>query len=112
MTPDEMKIDRKPPVDVTTYPSRWHFIAERTANLVKEKNLQYGDSYSQTEEVFRKLFPQGVPVERLGDVLFMARVWNKIKRFATNNDPIGENPVNDIMGYCLLYLEKKERGAK
>lgn len=106
------QLDPLPGENVKHYPSRWHFIAERTANLVSEKNTAYGDSFSQAEEVFQLLFPKGVPTERLGDVLFMARVWDKFKRFATANDPTVENPVNDILGYCILYLEKKERGGK
>ena len=97
--------------NVKTYPSRWHFICERTANLVKEKNAAYGDSFAQAEEVFKLLFPNGVPADRVGDLLFMARMWDKFKRFATKPDAYGENPVADMHGYCTLYLELHERNG-
>ncbi len=98
--------------DPTVYNSRYHFIAERVATVVQGKNSAYGDAFAESEKFFRLLFPDGIPAERLGDALFLVRIWDKLKRFATGNDPAGENPIEDVIGYALNYLEKKERGVK
>lgn len=94
-----------------TYPSRWHFIAERTASLVKEKNAAYGSSFEDSVTIMRLLYPKGISVEQLEDSLAIVRVLDKLKRIATKKDAFNENPWQDILGYALLSLERSERGG-
>lgn len=98
--------------NVTVYPSRWHFIAERVANLVKEKNAAYGNSFEDSTKIMQLLYPEGVKPEQLQDFLAIIRVMDKVKRIATKKDAFGENPWQDILGYALLSLEQAERGVK
>lgn len=88
------------------YKSRWHQIAEEIADTVCKKNQAYGDSFAQCETFLRLLYPNGVPPDQFGRMLTLVRQWDKIKRFATNNDPEGEDPQADMVGYSLLHLAK------
>ena len=45
-----------------------------------------------------------------GDVLTIARIWDKIKRIATDKDAFGESPYKDIAGYAILGVGKKKAG--
>lgn len=82
--------------------------AEQIANLVNEKNAAYGDSFAKSQEVIRTLYPNGIPVEQYSNALAMIRVIDKLFRIATNNDPFGENPWDDIVGYGLLAATNGE----
>lgn len=97
--------------DVKHFPSRWHFIAERTADLVKTKNAAYGNSFEQSGEFMAMLYPDGVKPEQMKDFLCIVRVMDKIKRISTKKDAFGENPWQDILGYALLTLEQQERNG-
>lgn len=100
-------------VEVKTYPSRWHFIAERTADLVKEKNKAYGFSFEDSTLIAQLLYPSGVEFHQMQDFLSIIRVLDKLKRIATQKDAFGESPWQDVMGYALLALEQQERkGSK
>jgi len=88
-------------------------IAEEIADLVIEKQKAYGNSFGEAESFLRLLYPDGIPVEKYKDMLTLVRIWDKIKRIATDKDALGESPYNDIMGYCLLALnEIKQKGDK
>ena len=81
-------------------------IGNDIGELVAEKQLQYGDSFGKSGAMLKILYPDGVPVESLDDVLVIARILDKIFRIATDNDPTGESPFRDIAGYCLLAIRK------
>ncbi len=80
--------------------------------LVEKKNAAYGDSFRVSGEALRLLYPDGVPPAKLDDALLLARIWDKMKRIATDNDAFGETPYQDIAGYGLcgvaLHQPKKE----
>jgi hypothetical protein len=71
------------------------------ANLVHKKNTAYGDSIRSSVTLLGELWPDGIPVSSYKDLLLLVRMFDKMKRIATNNDPSGENPYQDICGYAL-----------
>jgi hypothetical protein len=83
--------------------------------LVEQKNAAYGDSFNVAGEALRLLYPQGIPPEKLDDALLLARIWDKMKRIATDKDAFGETPYQDIAGYGLcgvaLHQNKKESSS-
>jgi len=81
-------------------------IGNDVGELVAKKNKQYGNSFGRSGAILKILYPEGVPVESLDDVLIIARILDKIYRIATNNDPTGESPFEDILGYCLLAIKR------
>jgi hypothetical protein len=83
-------------------------IASEIADLVREKNKAYGNSFHTVVEVFSLLYPEGIKIDQIGDMLFLMRIWDKMVRIATNKGAFGENPYNDIVGYALLAAEKYE----
>ena len=77
-------------------------IATNIGKLVDEKNKAYGNSFHQTGEFLRLLYPDGINPEQYADALCLVRIWDKMKRIATSRDFLGENPYEDICGYSLL----------
>ena len=55
--------------------------------LVAKKNTAYGDSYRDSCEFLRLLYPKGISPEDYANVLYIIRIFDKLKRIATNNDP-------------------------
>lgn len=86
-----------------------HEIAHAVADLVNRKQEQYGDSFGKSETVLKTLYPNGIPPEQLRSALTVVRVVDKLFRIATNNDPTGESPWRDIVGYGLLELSREEK---
>jgi hypothetical protein len=82
-------------------------IAADVAELVKSKQSQYGDSFGKAGDVLRLLYPNGIKPEAYDDVLTVARVLDKLFRVATANDPTGESPWRDLMGYALLACSRR-----
>lgn len=83
-------------------------IATEIGTLVDEKNKAYGDSFAKTGEFLRLLYPDGIPPEKYGDALCLVRMWDKMKRIATDKDALGESPYRDIAGYALLGIRMTE----
>ena len=73
--------------------------------LVEQKNAAYGDSFRVAGEALRLLYPDGIPPAQLDDALLLARIWDKMKRIATDKDAFGETPYQDIAGYGLLGVD-------
>lgn len=90
----------------------FHKIAEEVAELVKTKNKAYGNSFHETAVIFSILYPCGISTEEMPNALFLIRIWDKMKRIATNKDALGESPYKDIIGYALLALERDEKLKK
>ena len=84
--------------------SVFHRTAEALADVVSEKNLKYGDSFSVAPRMLELLYPDGVRPEQYKDMLTIVRMLDKMKRIATDKDPNGESPYQDIAGYALLKL--------
>jgi hypothetical protein len=79
--------------------------------LVDEKNKAYGSSFHKAGEILRILYPNGVPVSKYQDMLFLVRVLDKMFRIATSKDAFGENPAKDIAGYAILMSEVSKAAA-
>ena len=77
--------------------------AVQVAELVTEKNKAYGNSSESSVEFFKLLYPNGVPVEQYQNVLLFARMFDKLKRIANNQEGFqGEDAKQDLLGYALL----------
>lgn len=75
------------------------------AATLEDKAMAYGNSFQQTGEFIKLLYPSGIPVEAYDDALTMVRMYDKMKRIANNPgraDPGGEDPFHDIAGYAVL----------
>ena len=77
--------------------------------LVDRKQAQYGDAVSASHKVMLELFPQGVPVEKLGDMLLIVRIIDKLCRLTRGNGEGGEDAWADIAGYGLLGMRHREQ---
>jgi len=77
--------------------------------LVDEKNKAYGSSFDDAGDFLRILYPQGISVSQYGDALALVRIFDKMKRIATDKDAFGESPYADIAGYGLLGLKKSRK---
>jgi hypothetical protein len=81
-------------------------LGEEVGQLVDEKNTAYGNSFNVAEDFIKLLWPNGVPPEAFNDMLCVVRIFDKLKRIATNKAYGGESPYRDIAGYALLGLMK------
>lgn len=81
-------------------------IAKEVGELVKAKNKAYGNSFGETGAFLKLLYPKGIGVDQYDDVLLIVRIFDKLKRIATNKDAFGESPYRDIAGYAILGISK------
>ncbi|OQX52975.1 MAG: hypothetical protein B5M53_07545 [Candidatus Cloacimonas sp. 4484_209] len=91
--------------------------ARSIGRLVDQKNKAYGDSFRNSGDILRILYPDGIKPEQYDDMLALARIIDKMFRIATNRDAFSENPYVDIAGYAILRSkqieeEKKEKEIK
>jgi hypothetical protein len=84
-------------------------IAEQIGKTVAEKNIAYGNSFAEAEQFLKILYPNGIPVTSYGDVLCIARIFDKLKRIATKKDAFGESPYADLAGYAILGLHRDNK---
>ncbi len=75
--------------------------------MVDIKNIAYGDSFKQADKILMLLFPDGVAPDKYQDILFIARVIDKLFRIATDKTAFGENPAQDIAGYSILKCHQQ-----
>ena len=83
-------------------------IAAVLGRLVTEKNKAYGNSFFDSITFLKILYPNGVTPDQYGDLLFIIRIFDKLKRIATNKGAFEENPYQDIAGYGLLGIKNYE----
>lgn len=84
----------------------FHKIAKEIAEVVEEKDRQYGDSFGRVSKIMDVLYPVGIPKEQYDDALYMVRVLDKLCRISTGRaDP--EDPDMDIIGYTLKRIAKR-----
>jgi hypothetical protein len=95
------------PNDVIRGGDRYKEIAVKIAEITEQKSKAYGNAFHDTGKFLQFLYPDGVPIEKYGDMLILVRIWDKIRRIATAKDAFGESPYEDIIGYCLLALDKE-----
>jgi len=88
-------------------------MGEEIGKLVESKNIAYGDAFGQSGKILEVLFPDGVPVEKYDDLLFLVRTIDKLFRIASRRmDAFGENPFSDIAGYAILGAVRFENDRK
>jgi len=87
---------------------KYEELGKQIGALVDEKNKAYGDSFGQVGKFLEILYPNGIPVSAYTDALCIVRIFDKLKRIATNKDAFGESPYRDIAGYALLGTIKDE----
>jgi len=89
-------------------------IGREVGDLVEVKNSAYGDSFATTGKLLRLLYPNGIQPDQYDDALALVRIWDKMKRIATDKDALGESPYRDIAGYGILgakISEEKRRAS-
>jgi hypothetical protein len=74
--------------------------------LVTEKNEAYGNSFEKAQGILKILYPDGIPLEKYGTVLTIARVVDKLFRIATHEKAFGENYQNLNVVDCFYEREK------
>ncbi|MFA6054063.1 MAG: hypothetical protein WC769_01685 [Thermodesulfovibrionales bacterium] len=77
-------------------------LGRKVGKLVDEKNMAYGDSFTISGEFLKLLYPNGINPEQYNDLLCLVRIFDKMKRIATQKEAFEENPYMDIAGYGLL----------
>lgn len=77
--------------------------------LVDVKNKAYGSAFDDAGEFLTILYPNGIRPDQYGDALALVRIFDKMKRIATDKDALGESPYRDIAGYGLLGFMRVER---
>lgn len=83
-------------------------LGRRVGALVDVKNQAYGSAFDDAGAFLRLLYPAGITPEQYGDALALVRIFDKMKRIATDKDAFGESPFQDIAGYGLLGLKRAE----
>jgi hypothetical protein len=84
-------------------------IGKEIGELVDLKNKMYGDSFNKSGDILKILYPNGIIPEQYDDLLFITRIVDKLFRIATDKKALGESPVKDMAGYCILCVERNER---
>ena len=85
--------------------------AQEIGNLVASKQLAYGDSFGQSKDIIKVLYPQGIAVDQFGDALTVIRVIDKLFRIATDKNALDEDPWKDIAGYALLSVVRDKKAG-
>lgn len=83
-------------------------IGTEIGKLVEQKNQAYGNSFSNSRDVLKVLYPNGIMPEQYGDMLAITRIIDKLFRVATKKDAFGESPFKDIAGYGILGAANDE----
>lgn len=84
-------------------------IGKQIGKLVSEKQIAYGDSFSQSAKVIEVLYPNGISKEQTKDFLTVIRVIDKLFRIANQKDYADESPFRDIAGYSILSIWREEK---
>jgi hypothetical protein len=85
-------------------------IGKLLGELVTIKNEKYGDSFKDSASFLELLYPDGIQPDQYTDMLAIIRMFDKMKRIATDKDALGESPFLDIGGYSILGI-KNSKGA-
>jgi hypothetical protein len=85
-------------------------IGKLLGELVTIKNEKYGDSFKDSASFLELLYPDGIQPDQYMDMLALVRMFDKIKRIATDKDALGESPFSDLAGYSILGI-KNSKGA-
>lgn len=83
-------------------------LGSKIGALVDVKNVQYGDSSRHTGEILKVLYPSGISPHQYADVLYIARVIDKLFRIATAHDIDRGYHAQDIARYSLLKCKQHQ----
>lgn len=90
--------------------NKFEKLATKIGILVDSKNKQYGNSFAQSGEFLRLIYPDGISPSAYTDALCIVRIFDKLKRIGNaGNLPVNEGKIDawsDIIGYGLLGLQK------
>ena len=75
--------------------------ALRLTDMLIKKHQQYGESYKQSGQVLKLLYPNGIKPEQYGDMLAVTRIVDKLFRIAVGRSDDVEN-WRDVAGYGLI----------
>jgi len=88
--------------------NKFQEIGEKVGLLVGDKQAAYGDSFGKSGECLRQMYPDGIQPEQYDDLLTIVRILDKLFRIASNPDAFSENPYQDIVGYGLLGMKRRD----
>jgi len=83
-------------------------IANDLGKLLKEKYEAYGNSFEESCEVLKILYPEGVEPENYQNLLTITRILDKLFRIATSPKAFNEDPFLDIAGYGILAVASEK----
>lgn len=89
---------------MTEKSNKFEALATKIGKIVDKKNAAYGDSFAQAGTFLKLLYPNGIAPEKYGDMLAVVRIFDKLKRIASQKDAFDEDPFSDIVGYGLLGI--------
>lgn len=93
--------------------STYKQLGEQIGALVDEKRIAYGDSTSKVAACLRILYDGDVPADQIEIAALVIRDLDKTARIVANNDPFGESPWLDKVGYAMIGARlHEERKAK
>jgi hypothetical protein len=77
-------------------------VCKQIEKMLIEKNLAYGDSALDPVRIFSR----ATNVEQL-----LVRIDDKLSRFARGTDYPGDNDIDDLIGYLVLFKIATERSV-
>lgn len=89
--------------------SEYEELGLRIGGVLAVKNAAYGNSFGVSSQFLELLYPNGVQVKDFPNMLTLVRMWDKMKRIATDKDAFGESPYSDLAGYAMLALVQQDR---
>ena len=81
------------------------------AQIVSEKQKQYGNSFGKAGEYLRLLYPNGIQPEQYNEMLALVRDFDKSMRIANGNQG-NEDAWSDKLGYALLAVVRNRQATK
>lgn len=109
---DECTENETPPVAAKAPAGKFESAGREIGALVDTKQAQYGDAISAVDDIMAILYPNGIPKEKMRDMLLIVRMLDKICRLSLGNGEGGESPFKDISGYGLLGAKHVNNGGK
>jgi hypothetical protein len=85
--------------------NKFQEIGQLLGELVTIKNEKYGDSFKDSTFFLELLYPNGIHPNQYTDMLALVRMFDKMKRIATDKESLGESPFVDIGGYSILGIK-------
>lgn len=90
---------------MTTTTQKLEKSIDELKTLLIEKRKAYGNAFNDAPKILECLYPEGISPGQYSDVLTLIRMLDKMHRIANNAST--EDPWQDIAGYAILALEKR-----